>query len=242
MDCEKNKLVQILNYKGTRDIINYYVKDTTRLDLLKFLKLQDIGNNTYQSFYYHNFQIINIEWLLSVKDYQVDECKDIYESVLWFIEILLVVCQCYRKSGNKKYREKKEFLKDCHKKIFTNFYEAMIKSYSYDYDRYEKKIRYHNMFSDIYYEAKYFGNLYKKEYKYSKYYYDKYKYYIDIDNLKRYCNLLDDIYNTKKNNKESLYNWLDKLINDLQHKKFKLISRFGFISKAKFYNIDDILD
>ena len=33
MDCEKNKLIQILNYKGTRDIINYYVKDITRLDL-----------------------------------------------------------------------------------------------------------------------------------------------------------------------------------------------------------------
>lgn len=234
MDCEKNKLIQILNYKGTRDIINYYVKDITRLDLLKFL-------NDDRDFYKNIICELDLVRKKN-KDFQVNECKDIYESVLWFIEILLVVCQCYRESGKRKYGVKKKFLKDCHKKIFTNFYDVMLKSYSYDYDRYEKKIRYNNMFSDIYYETKYFGNLFKKEYKYSKYYYDKYEYYINIGNLKNYCNHLDNIYNTKKNNKLSLYNWLDKLIALLQHKKFKLITRFGFISEENFYNIDDILD
>lgn len=215
MDCEKkNKILQILNYHGTRDIINYYVDDIRTLDLLKFL-------NEDRDFYKNIICDVDLQrkknW-----DYEVSEYKNIFNCVKWFLEILLKVCKSYRGGEGKKYGELTKYLRDCYTKIFT-------KKNNYWSD-------YNTMFRAIFREGQETLILYKDMFKNNPEELDNYRfwshyeYFIHRHNLETYCETLDYIFNKKKKNKKSLYRWLDKFIRDLERKYKNLMDNFKYLN------------
>ena len=211
---KKNKLVQILNYHGTRDIINYYIEDIRTLDLLKFL-------NEDKDFYENIIDDFTLDRKKN-KDYEVKEYKNIFNCIKWFLQILLKVCKCYRNSEGKKYGELKDYLFNSYVEIFTH----SSKQYSSIY----------NMFREIKFEGEQ-GSDYiflKDEFKnnpedrWNYRYWFWYETFINRYKLRNYLNNLDDIYNKKRKNKKTLYNWLDKFTVLLENKLKDLNNNFSY--------------